>query len=357
MRLFSACTLLFLLCTCGRAPSPEAPATAAAPLRSLADYPIGTATSSFGLSRDSQLLRITLEEFNSITANNEMKMYTIAGKPGPLDFTRPDAIMAIAEENNLRMFGHTLLWHYGFPQYLEDLSPAAAEDFMLNYIDTVVTRYQGRIDGWDVVNEAFDTKGGALRDTPWLQKVGPSYIEKAFRRAHAADPAAKLFINDFNTERDTAKFHALLRLVKQFQADGVPIHGIGFQMHIRMDTDEETIAYTLEKAAATGLLIHLSEVDIIFNKHDDTNGGGEQIVDEITPELLEKQAEKYEFLVRTYEEKVPPAQRYGITFWGFNDRDTWINGFFKLRDWPTIMDKELQKKPAYYGVARALEMD
>ncbi len=321
----------------------------------MANFPIGGAINEGRVRDDTALLAIVNEEFNSLTATNDMKMYSIARGPGALDFTLPDAFVDFAEKHGKRVFGHTLIWHYGFPQHLEDLEPQGAEEFIQSYIDTVVTRYRGRVDGWDVVNEAMATRGGELRETPWLEKIGKDYIPMAFRAARRADPEAKLFINDFNTERDTAKLNGLLHLVREMQADGVPIDGIGFQMHIRMDTDEELIGRSLAQAAETGLLIHLSEVDIIFNRHDDTQGGGEQIVDEITPELLEAQAEKYERLAELYRENVPPAQRYGITFWSFTDRDTWINGFFNLKDWPTLYDEQLRKKPAYDGFARGLQ--
>ncbi|PPK84042.1 endo-1,4-beta-xylanase [Neolewinella xylanilytica] len=341
-------------CTTPAVETSEIPTADPPGLADLADFPIGGAINEGRVRGDSALLAIVSEEFSSLTATNDMKMYAIARGPGALDFTLPDAFVNFAERQGKRVFGHTLLWHYGFPRHLMELDGEAAEGFINSYIDTVVTRYRGRVDGWDVVNEAMATSGGELRETPWLEKIGKAYIPMAFRAADRADPEAKLFINDFNTERDTAKLNGLLALVEEMQADGVPIDGIGFQMHIRMDTDEELIGRSLAKAAATGLLIHLSEVDIIFNRHDDTQGGGEQIVDKITPELLEQQAQKYESLARLYRENVPPAQRYGITFWSFTDRDTWINGFFDLKDWPTLYDEQLQKKPAYYGFARGL---
>ncbi len=349
--------ILLFIVACSTPSTDTSPTTTtpSAGLAEVADFPIGGAINEERVRRDSALLRIVDQEFNSLTATNDMKMYSIAREKGSLDFSLPDAFVDFAEQRGKRVFGHTLLWHYGFPKHLEDLEPRAAEDFVKAYIDTVVTRYRGRVDGWDVVNEAMATHGGELRQTPWLEKIGKEYIPMAFRAARAADPEAKLFINDFNTERDTAKLNGLLALVEEMQAEGVPVDGIGFQMHIRMDTDEELIARSLARAAATGLLIHLSEVDIIFNKHDDTQGGGEQIVQEMTPELLEAQAEKYAAIARLYRKNVPPAQRYGITFWSFTDRDTWINGFFNLKDWPTLYNERLERKPAYYGFVRGLQ--
>ena len=147
---------------------------------------------------------------------------------------------------------------------------------------------------------------------------------KRQRYAHAADPDAILFYNDFNIERDSLKLHSMLEMVHDFLDRDVPISGIGFQMHIRMDIPNEIIARALKKAADTGLQIHLSEVDIIFNTHDDSKGGGTQRYDKLTEEMKLAQAQKYADLVNMYQDIVPKDQQYGITFWGFNDRDTWI---------------------------------
>ena len=144
-------------------------------------------------------------------------------------------------------------------------------------------------------------------------------------------------------------------MIKELQAKGVPISGLGFQMHIRMDTPDEVIANSLKKAVETGLQIHISELDIIFNKHDDTRNGGVQIYEKLTEEMKQKQAKKYKNLVKMYKTIVPKDQQYGITFWDFTDRDTWINGFFNLNDWPTIFDKNLKAKPAYFGFLEGLK--
>lgn len=327
------------------------------PLHEAASFPIGGAINVRELASDTALAKLARREFNSYTATNDFKMYRIGKRAGELDFSRADSTVAFVQEQGDRLFGHTLVWHLGLPDYVKAMDSTAATSFLREYIDTVVTRYRDDLDGWDVVNEAFTSRGGDYRPTYWYQTLGPDYIARAFRWAHAADPDAKLFYNDFNTERDTAKLHAMLQMVKDLQAREVPIHGIGFQMHIRTDTDEKAIAYALKRAAETGLLIHLSEVDIIFNRHDDTRGGGEQIVDEMTPELLDAQGRKYESLARLYRECVPADQRYGITFWDFTDKTTWINGFFNLKDWPTLFDEDYRPKPAYRGFVRGLKTD
>jgi endo-1,4-beta-xylanase len=121
-----------------------------------------------------------------------------------------------------------------------------------------------------------------------------------------------------------------------------------------MDIPDSLILKCLQKAAATGLKIHLSEVDLIFNKHNDSQAGGIQKFNDYTPEMAKAQAAKYKRLVALYHQAVPEAQRYGITFWGFNDRDTWIKPFFKIKDWPTLFDEQLNPKKAYWGFREGL---
>ncbi|OAV44104.1 endo-1,4-beta-xylanase [Lewinella sp. 4G2] len=353
---FAPLMLLLLVFACGEPKATtdseeEMPVESAGQvgLHHAASFPIGGAINIRKVMRDSQLRAIVQTEFNSITSTNDMKMYRIAGDPGPLDFSRADSVVAFAKANDLRVFGHALVWHYALPDHIANLSAKEMGPFLDEYVTTVVTRYKDDIDGWDVVNEVLDTKGGEMRNSPFHQKMGREYIDIAFRAARKADPDAKLFINDFGTERDTAKLSGLLQLVADLQDDQVPIDGIGFQWHLQMRDDTAVIRNNLRRAVATGLLIHVSELDLIFNTHNDERGGGEDDVQFVTPMMLDDQAQMFETVARIYREEVPPAQRYGITFWDFTDRDTWIKGFFDMGDWPTIFDDSLNRKPGYYG--------
>lgn len=327
-------------------------------LHELSPIPIGGAISINKMLADEKLKTITTKNFNSITATNDMKMYSIY-KTEEYNFNKVDKLLAYCEEHDKRLFGHALLWHHGFPEWieekLENKGVDAADEFIKEYITNVVTRYKGKVAAWDVVNEAFENSGGAYRKTFWFEKLGKEYIEKAFVYAHEADPAAILFYNDFGIDRDTVKLNAVLEMVNDFKARGIPIHGIGFQWHLRMDIPNEIIAKTLEKAAATGLQIHISELDITFNKHNDSQGGASKPqYPELTEEMGITQAEKYKSIVHLYASIVPQDQQFGITFWDFNDRDTWIRPFFKMMDWPTIFDDNLDPKPAYHGFADGL---
>jgi endo-1,4-beta-xylanase len=358
--LFYFSLLFSLIVNSCEAPAPkeksESGVGEASGLKDVSPFPVGGAVNVRFLQRDTLLKRFHRENFSSITATNDMKMYAISPKPDTFVWDNADAMVEYAEANNQRLFGHALVWHSGTPDWVKELAerPAELDVFLQDYISTYVGRYKGKVHGWDVVNEGIETAGGEYRKTLWYNALGKDYIAKAFRYAHAADPDAVLFYNDFNIERDTAKLHGVLRMINDLKQQGVPISGLGFQMHLRMDIPDETIAYCLKRGAETGLQIHLSEVDIIFNKHDDSRGGGVQLYPGITDEMREAQGEKYYRLVKMYRKIVPPAQQYGITFWGFNDRFTWINGFFNLKDWPTILDTEFQPKPAYYGFRKGL---
>ncbi len=329
-------------------------------LKDNSSFPIGTAIKIETLLNDSILQDLQKSNFNSITSASDMKMNRILTSEDNYDWSRIDKIVDYAQLNNQRLFGHNLIWHSSTPKWVKEkalIDSIWLDTFMKDYITKYVSRYKGKVAAWDVVNEGLESHGGNIRKTMWYNVLGKDYIAKAFTYAHEADPNAILFYNDFNIERDTLKLNATLKLVNELKNQAVPIHGIGFQMHIRMDIPDETIAYALKKAAATGLQIHLSEVDIIFNKHDDTRLGGIQIYDEITDKMKAAQAEKYKNLVLMYRKIVPKEQQYGITFWDFTDRDSWINGFFNLNDWPTLYDENLEPKPAYFGFLEGLKAE
>lgn len=325
-------------------------------LRNAASFPIGTAASYRQLSTDDSIQAIIINEFNSITPENDMKMYSIMPRPDEYQWERVDSIAAFCKRHDMRLFGHVLVWHSATPQWLVEAEhdSVSLSAFLQDYVTTYVSRYKGIVDGWDVVNEVISDSAGAMRETFWYSMLGEKYIDIAFRAAHKADPNAVLFINDYNTERDTVKLNATIDLINRLKSRGVPVSGIGLQMHTRMDIPEEVIAHSIQKAAETGLKVHLSEVDIIFNRHNDKQGGGEQLYDELTSEMAQEQGEKYMHIANLYRNIVPKNQQYGITLWGFNDRTTWINPFFNLNDWPTIYDNNLKRKPAYYGLLNGI---
>jgi len=233
------------------------------------------------------------------------------------------------------------------------------------WVTSAVTHYAGKIKAWDVVNEPMADGSGALRTssnttipTPaptnwffWADYLGRSYALKAFQYAKAADPAALLFINEYNLESSNAKLDSLIAYVKELKTAGAPIDGIGTQMHISLATTYTGIDNAFIKLAATGLKVRVSELDVRVNP---TNKTGFNALP-VDPTLKAFQADMYKYVVSSYIKNVPSAQRYGITVWGVNDGTSWIITSQKNADAPLLFDDNFSKKPAYAGFLQGLK--
>ncbi|MBK8089961.1 MAG: endo-1,4-beta-xylanase [Chitinophagaceae bacterium] len=226
------------------------------------------------------------------------------------------------------------------------LNPTLVKNAMQDWITTLVTRYKGKVKAWDVVNEVIDEAGNYRTGTSandifyWYAVLGSSYIADAFNYAHAADPDAVLFINDYNLESSPSKLSGMITLVNQLKAASVPVHGIATQMHISINTPNASIDNMFAQLAATGLKVHVSELDIRINPGNATPFTA-------TPALLDQQAQKYKYVAQSYKNNVPAAQRYGITVWNVTDADSWIVTSMGQLDFPCLFDAGYNKKPAY----------
>lgn len=233
----------------------------------------------------------------------------------------------------------------------------AVDNAMKNHIQTVVSHYAGKIKQWDVLNEPF-TDGGALRDntnTPagngifvWQAYLGRAYAASAFNYAHAADPAAELFMNDYNLETAPAKLTAFVALANELKAASVPITGVGTQLHINIGTPKSGIDAAFKALASTGLKVRISELDVRANP-------GESGSFTLSPFISADQAVMYQYVVWSYFKYVPAAQRAGITIWGVDDATSWIITSLKKVDQPLLFDKNFAKKPAYGGFKQGLQ--
>ncbi len=234
------------------------------------------------------------------------------------------------------------------------LDPVQVHGAMQNWINTVVARYKGKVKAWDVVNEVIDESGNFRTGTHegdsffWYDVLGESYITNAFHYAHAADPDALLFINDYNLEHNPAKLSVLISLVNQLKSAGVPIHGIATQMHINIHTSNSSIDNMFTQLAATGLKIHVSELDVRINPNNTTPFAS-------TPALLNQQADKYKYVAQSYKSKIPAVQRYGITVWNVTDADSWIVTSMGETDFPCLFDAGYNKKPAFTQYCNGLK--
>ncbi|HEU4858838.1 MAG TPA: endo-1,4-beta-xylanase [Chitinophagaceae bacterium] len=237
------------------------------------------------------------------------------------------------------------------------LDPILVDNALHYWITTMVDRYKGKVAGWDVVNEVVVDGTGDLRTSSnstatvdnfyWADHLGRSYIANAFRWANATDPSAKLFINDYNLESDNRKLDSVIKLINELKTTGVPIHGVGLQMHISINTGNAGIDNAFQKLAATGLLIHVSEMDVRINP---SNIAGFSA----TSALFDQQAEKYKYVAQSYFQNVPAAQRFGITMWNLTDADSWIVLGGKV-DFPTLFNSSYQKKPAFSGLLQGIK--
>ncbi|MGA5007437.1 endo-1,4-beta-xylanase [Streptomyces koyangensis] len=284
----------------------------------------GTAIAS-GKLGDSAYTTIAAREFDSVTAENEMKIDATQPQRGQFNFTAGDRVYNWAVQNGKQVRGHTLAWHSQQPGWMQSLSGSTLRQAMIDHINGVMGHYKGKIAQWDVVNEAFaDGSSGARRDSN-LQRTGNDWIEVAFRTARAADPAAKLCYNDYNVENWTwAKTQAMYTMVKDFKQRGVPIDCVGFQAHFNSGSPyNSNFRTTLQNFAALGVDVAVTELDI--------QGAPASTYAAVTNDCL----------------AVPRC--LGITVWGVRDTDSWRSG-----DTPLLFNGDGSKKAAYTAVLDAL---
>jgi endo-1,4-beta-xylanase len=297
---------------------------------------IGTAVQS-RLLGDPSYRATVMRDFDYLTAEYEMKWDAMQPSAASHDFSRSDAIVNFAEMQGADVKGHALIWHASTPDWTTNLSPDDFRAALDHHIRTTVARYRGRVLAWDVVNEAVTDSGSGLRNTIYLQKLGDRYIADAFRVAREADPGALLFYNDYNGEGTNAKANRIYELVRNLLAEGVPIDGVGLQMHITANSrpSDASIAANMRRLADLGLLVNISEMDVKINSVAGT-----------TEARLEAQRTNYRDVVRLC---VLEPRCHAVTFWGFTDAHTWLAG-----ESPLLYDTQYQPKPAYYGVLDAL---
>lgn len=303
-------------------------------------FPIGASMNPRLLAENNAYRNVAITEFTSVTAENHMKMMLVHPEADRFDFSKGDEIVAFAKDHQKRIHGHTLVWHNQVPKWMNEFSgdTQAWEAMLKNHIQTVAKHYKGQVAGWDVVNESF-LDDGSLRPTVWSKNI-PDYIAKSFQWAHEADPNAILFYNDYGQDGKPKKMQAILNLVKDLQARNIPIHGLGLQMHINIDSKNEELVDVINQSAKTGLTIHFSELDIAVNPKNDSTF--------VYHETAKKaQQEKFELVFKAYQE-LPKHQQYGITFWNVGDRDSWLRGYFKRpKEYPLLFDDTYTRKPIY----------
>lgn len=311
---------------------------------------------------DSMASVLISKEFNSITAENMMKWMHIHPEADAFQFDTADKFVALGEENGMFLVGHTLVWHSQLAPWVGEIKD---KDIMLqhlqNHISKIVGRYKGRVQGWDVVNEALN-EDGSLRSSLFLELIGEDYLLKAFEWAAAADPAAELYYNDYSL-CNPAKREGAIALVKKLQANGVKIDGIGMQGHWGLDSPSlQEIEKSILDYSALGVKVMITELDInvIPNPWDlqgadvNQNFEGSPFMDpyrEGLPDSVQTQlAQRYEDIFKLFLKHEEKISR--VTFWGVNDGQSWKNDWpIKGRtNYPLLFDRAFEPKKAYHSI-------
>jgi endo-1,4-beta-xylanase len=316
-----------------------APASAATTLRALAESQnryFGTALTQSNLT-NSTLTAVAGTQFDMVTPGNEMKWDTTEPSNGTYNFGPGDQIVAFAQAHNQRVRGHNLVWNSQLPSWVSSLPSNQVQAAMEAHITTEVTHYKGEVYSWDVVNEPFNDDG-TFRSDPFYTAMGSGYIADALRTAHAADPNAKLYLNDYNIEGSGAKADAMYSLAQSLLAQGVPLNGIGFESHFILGQVPTTMQANMQRFANLGLDVAVTELD-------------DRIQLPATTADLAQQATDFSTVVK---DCLAISRCVGVTQWGVGDADSWIPSTFSGYGAATMYDDNYQPKPAYNAVVTAL---
>lgn len=308
-------------------------------------------------------------QFDTISPENSLKWESVHPRIDGYDFAAADRYVAFGEKHKMFIVGHCLIWHSQTPRWVfqndkgEPLSREALLERMHDHIRTVVGRYKGRINGWDVVNEALN-EDGTMRQSQWYKIIGDDFLLKAFQFAHEADPQAELYYNEYSLENE-AKRKGGVELIKKLKAAGAPITGIGLQGHNHMDVPTaQQEAATIEAFAALGIKVNISELDVDVlprtTRHNSAdisataagNAQSNPYTTGLPEEMQQVLAKRYAELFRVFVEHHSAMGR--VTFWGVTDGQSWLNNFPTRgrTNYPLLFDREGKPKPAFDAVLR-----
>lgn len=327
------------------------------------DFAIGTALNAEQIEeKDAGAAVLVPQQFNAVTPENIMKAEVIHPEWGRYDFDLADKLVAYAQKHNLQLNAHTLIWHSQLPPFVRRMKDAdSVRRFFTEHINTVASRYNGKVYSWDVVNEALE-EDGTLRKSIFLDKLGDDFVVEAFRLAQKAAPNTKLYYNDYNIE-EPAKRAGAIRLIKKIQAAGVRIDGVGIQGHWRSyQVPLADIEQSIKEFSALGIEVMFTELDLTtLQRPRDITGADVNQRAEFNekfnpytaglPDSAQTQlSDQYEKLFRLFLKYRDNVSR--VTFWGVNDSQSWLNGWPipGRTDYPLLFDRQYKPKPAFYRV-------
>ena len=315
------------------------------------------------LGNDNKSKEIVVSEFNSITPENSLKWMFIQPLPGKFDFKVSDKYVNIGSKNDMYTVGHALIWHAQLAEFMQNIDNKEETLFHVkNHINTLMNRYKGKIDAWDVVNEAFE-EDGSFRESVFYKNLGQNYIEDVFVLAAKVDPEADLIYNDYNLYKREKRL-AVINMVNKFKANGIKIDGVGVQAHWDLNTPSineiENIILDFHK---TGILVSFTELDISVLPNPWEMVGAEvnqnfskfegdpkmnPYPNELPNNIQDKLAKRYEDIFKLFLKHSDKINR--VTFWGVIDKYSWLNDWpIKGRtNYPLLFDKDYKSKKAYY---------
>ncbi|MEO1554596.1 MAG: endo-1,4-beta-xylanase [Pseudomonadota bacterium] len=341
-------------------PPPTPPPVSTAALKDVfaSDFLVGAAVQAGQVTSGGPDQSLAEQHFNSITAEFEMKADIIAPSEGNFDFDAGDTLRDFAATNGASLRGHALLWYRSTPDYFTMGSAADIRTRLETYIETVLAHYAGDIYAWDVVNEVVsDAASDTYRQDDWFQAVDKDYIDWAFQAARAADPAAKLFINDYNTEL-SGKRGRLITTIRDLLDRGIPVDGVGHQMHLSIDADAADALAAIDEidALGAGLEQHVTELDIsVYNDPGECFGSGVNcqtgygtMASDVPDSVYQKQAQLYRDLFEGFKTRNSVTS---VSLWGIRDSQSWLNNFPVSRpNYPLLFDDAGNPKTAFEAI-------
>jgi endo-1,4-beta-xylanase len=317
------------------------------------------------LEKDNRSLSIVRNQYNTITPENAMKWMFLQPSPNKFEFELADKYVEFGLNNKMHIVGHTLVWHSQLADFMNEVTDKTImSNYVNNHINTIVKRYEGKIDTWDVVNEALN-EDGTLRESIFLKTLGENYIIDAFKLAEKVDPDAELAYNDYNL-CSPKKREGAIRLIKNLQKENAKINAVGIQAHWQLNTPSiDEIEKSIIAFEDLGVKVMFTELDIsvLPNPWEVVGAGVEQNFDqfigdpkmnpypEILPDyMLQKQAKRYEDIFKLFLKHEDKISR--VTFWGVTDKTSWLNDWpIKGRtNYPLLFDRNYQSKEAYQSI-------